>query len=97
MKKNRTIKGTNKTSANESEWITCQLSQPCEAKYLVIVVDRGQASEVNYFDSLEEAKRAFGEIAYDHGYEPEEINGSDRYAVSIWEWTKDRYEKVVFL
>ena len=50
---------------------------PCIAKYLVVLVDRGIAREVNYFDSLKEAKRAFGEIARDYGYEPEEINGSD--------------------
>ena len=67
---------------------------PCIAKYLVVVVDRGMASEVNYFDSREEAERAFGEIARDYGYEPEEINGSDYYDVSIWEWTEDRYERV---
>jgi len=41
-------------------------------------------SEVNYF-------RAFGEIAHDYGYEPEEINGSDKYDVSIWKWTEDRF------
>ena len=74
--------------------ITFELPQPCIAKYLVVVVTKGVASEVNYFDSLEEAKRAFGEIACDFGYEPEEINSSDYYAVSIWEWTNDRYEKV---
>lgn len=45
----------------------------------------GITSEVNYFKSLKEAKRAFGEIAHDYGYEPEEINGSDKYDVSIWE------------
>ena len=74
--------------------ISYQLPQPCDAKFLVVVVNSGVASEVNYFDSLEEAKRVFGEIACDFGYEPEEINGSDYYDVSIWEWTKDRYEKV---
>ena len=74
--------------------VAYQSPQPCIAKYLVVVVDRGTASEVNYFDSLKEAKRAFGEIAHDYGYKPEEINGSDKYDVSIWEWTEDRYEKV---
>lgn len=66
------------------------------AKYLVVVVDRGMASEVSYFDSLKEAKRAFGEIARDRGYKPSEINGSDKYDVSIWECTENRYEKVYF-
>ena len=52
--------------------ITYQLPQPCIAKYLVVVVDRGIACEVNYFDSLKEAKKTFGEIAHDYGYKPEE-------------------------
>ncbi|MEK6690541.1 MAG: hypothetical protein AABY78_04450 [Nitrospirota bacterium] len=52
------------------------------------------ASEVNYFNSLKEAKRAFGEIARDHRYKPSEINGSDYYHVSIWEWIGDRYEDI---
>ena len=73
---------------------TYQLPQPCIAKYLVVVVDRGRTSEVNHFTSLKEAKRDFEEIAHDYGYKPEEINGSDCYDVSIWEWTEDRYEKV---
>lgn len=81
-------------SETKNAFTTYETSKPCMAKYLVISVDRGVTSEVNYFDSLKEAKQAFGEIASDHGYEPEEINGSDRYDVSIWEWTKDRYKKV---
>lgn len=96
MKKKRAKKVTNKISTSNPKWITYQLPQPCEAKYLVVVVDRGMASEVNYYDSLEEAKRTFEEIANDYGYEPEEINGSDKYDVSIWEWTEERYEKVAF-
>ena len=94
MKKKRTKKVTNKISTSNPKWITYKLPQPCIAKYLVVVVDRGMASEVNYFNSLKEVKRVFGEIAHDYGYEPEEINGSDKYDVSIWKWTEDRYEKV---
>jgi len=30
----------------------------------------------------------------DFGYEPKEINGSDYYELSIWEWMGDRYEKI---
>jgi hypothetical protein len=71
-----------------------QLPLPCTAKYLVVVVDRGMTDEINYFTSFKEAKRAFGEIARDHGYKPKEINGSDYYDVSIWKWTEDRYDKV---
>jgi hypothetical protein len=89
------MKKSKKSTANNTNIITYQLPQPYIAKYLVVVVDRGMASEVNYFDSMKEAKRAFGEIAHDYGYEPEEINSSDKYDVSIWEWTEDRYEKVL--
>ena len=94
MKKKRTKKVTNKISTSNPKWIIYKLPQPCIAKYLVVVVDRDMTSEVNYFDSPKEAKRAFGEIARDYGYEPEEINGSDKYDVSIWKWTEERYEKV---
>lgn len=54
---------------------TYRLSQPL-AKYLIVAVERGITSEVNYFDSLKEAKRTFGEIAHDYGYKPSEINAS---------------------
>ena len=70
------------------------LPQSYMAKYLVVVMDRGIASEVMHFISFDEAKTAFGEVAHDHGYEPEEINRSDYYDVSIWEWTENRYEKI---
>lgn len=85
------MKKSKKTIAKNTDVITYQLPQPCIAKYLVSVVDRGMASEVNYFNSLKEAKRAFEEIARDYGYEPEEINQSDKYDISIWEWTEDRF------
>lgn len=71
-----------------------QLSQPAIAKYLIVVVDRGITSEINYFNSLKEAKRAFGEVASDHGYRPSEINGSDKYDVSIWKWSEERYQRI---
>lgn len=84
-----------KISATKSQNITTyKLPQPCDAKYLVVIVNRGMTSEVNCFNSLKEAKRAFGEIAREHGYRPSEINGSDKYDVSIWELTEGRYEKV---
>ena len=70
---------------NLSNYITYQLPQPCIAKYLVAVVNRGVASEINHFITFEEAKKAFEDIAHDHGYESEEINSSDYYDVSIWE------------
>lgn len=71
-----------------------KLPQLAIGKYLVVVVNRGMTSEVNYFNSLKEAKRAFGEIAHDYGYKPSEINASNKYDISIWKWTEDRYAKV---
>ena len=85
-----------KPTTKKTDVTTYKLSQPCIAKYLVVVVDSGMTSEVNYFDSLREAKRAFGEIARDYGYEPEEINSSDKYDVSIWKWTEERYKRIDF-
>jgi len=84
-----------KSSAHKNNAaITYQLSQLRIAKYLVVVVDRGITSEVNYFNSLKEAKRAFGKIAHDYRYKPSEINGSDKYDVSIWKWTEERYQRI---
>jgi len=77
-----------------SSSIDYKMPKPPLTKYLVVIADRGMTSEVNYFTSLKEAKRAFNEIAHDYGYLPEEINSSDKYDVSIWEWTEDRYEKI---
>jgi len=74
--------------------ITCQLPQACDAKYLVVVADRGMTSEINHFGTLKEAKRTFREIANDYGYRPSEMNGSDKYDVSIWKWTEERYQRV---
>lgn len=78
----------------ETGIIYYELPQPCDAKYLIVIVDRGISSEVNYFNTLKEAKQAFGEIAHDYGYKPNEINKSNHYDVSIWKWTEDRYQKV---
>jgi hypothetical protein len=74
--------------------ITSQIPQKYDVKYLVVVVDRGMTSDVNYFNSFKEAKRAFGEIAHDYGYRPSEINASEKYDVSIWKWTDERYQRV---
>jgi hypothetical protein len=82
-----------KNSTKGTGIITYQLPQPATARYLIVVSDRGIVSEVNHFTSLKEAKRAFGEIAHDYGYRPSEINASDKYDVSLWKWTEDRYEK----
>lgn len=83
-----------KSAIRNTDVITYRVPQSCSAEYLVVVVSRGMTNEVNHFTSLKEAKRAFKEIARSYRYEPEEINGSDYYDVSIWEWTEDRYEKV---
>ena len=74
--------------------ITCHLHQQHDAKYLVVVVDRGKTVEINHFGTLKEAKRVFGEIAGDYRYRPSGINSSNRLDVSIWEWTEERYQKV---
>jgi hypothetical protein len=68
-------------------------SQLPVASYLVVVADRGMASEVKPFRTFDEARTSFENIAREHGYEPEEINSSDYYDVSIWEWTENGYEK----
>lgn len=83
-----------RTTTETTTIIQNQDSSLFAAKYLILVVDRGMATEVNYFDSMREAKRAFGEIAHDHGYKPSEINTSDKYDVSIWKWTEERYQRV---
>lgn len=85
------IRKTNKFSIKNTI-IHYHLHQQCVAKYLIIVVNRGMASEINYCNSLKEAKRIFVKIAHVYRYEPEEINGSDYYDVSIWEWKDGRYE-----
>jgi len=61
---------------------------------LVVVVEGGKPSEVMHFISLHEARAAYGEVANDFGYEPEEINGSGLCNLSVWQWTEDRYEKI---
>jgi len=61
--------------------ITHQLPKPCDAKYLLVAVNRGMTSKVDKFSSLRDAKRAFGKIACGYRYKPCEINGSDYYHV----------------
>jgi hypothetical protein len=79
----------------KADEITYQLSHnPLVAKYLLVVVERGMTSVVNHFTSLEEAERAFNEIANDFGYKPGAINSSDFHEVSVWEWMEGKYEKV---
>ncbi len=85
----------NKRYVNKNTGIIAfQFSQPCNAKYLVVVANRGMTSEVHNFRSFKDAKREFGKIARYHRYKPSEINGSDYYHVSMWEWTEDSYEKI---
>lgn len=73
-----------------------QLPQPCIAKYLAVVVDRGMANEVNYFNSFRDAKQVFDEIASDHRLEPETVNKFGYYDVSIWRWTENRYVRLSY-
>jgi len=74
--------------------ITYELPKPCEAKYIVVVVDRGMTSEINHFGTLKESKRIFEKIASDYRYRPSKVNSSGRLDVSIWKWTENRYEKI---
>ena len=74
--------------------ITCHLPQQHDAKYVIVVVDRGKTVEINHFGTLKEAKRIFGEIAGDYRYILSEINSSNRLDGSIWEWTEERYQRV---
>lgn len=82
---------SNTVNNRKTSWI---MYKPCDAKFLIVATEGGKVVEINHFDSLQEAKRAFGEIAHDYGYKSSEINASDKYDVSIWKWTEDRYEKV---
>jgi hypothetical protein len=76
--------------------IMYHLPQQHDAKYLVVVVDRGKTVEINHFGTLKESKRIFEEIASDYRYRPSKINSSGRLDVSIWKLTEDRYEKVYY-
>jgi len=76
--------------------ITYHLPQQHDAKYIVVVVDRGKTVEINHFGTLKESKRIFEEIAGDYRYRPSRINSSDRLDVSIWKWTENRYEKIYY-
>jgi len=58
-RENKMIRKTNKSFVKNTI-IPYHLSQQCIARYLVIVVNRGMASEVNHCNSLKEAKRIFG-------------------------------------
>jgi hypothetical protein len=88
------VRRNEKSIVKNTNVFISQLRQPCNMKYIVVVIDRGMTSEVSYFDSLKEAKRAFGKIARNHRYRPSEINGSDYYHVSIWKWIGDRFEDI---
>jgi hypothetical protein len=74
--------------------ITCHLSQQHDAKYIVIVVERGKTVEINHFGTLKELKRIFKEIVSDYRYRPSKINSSGRLDVSIWKWTENRYQRI---
>jgi hypothetical protein len=76
--------------------IMYHLPQQHDAKYLVVVVDRGKTVDINHFRTLKESKRIFEEIAGDYRYRPSKINSSGRLDVSIWKWTENRYEKIDF-
>lgn len=70
------------------------IPQIYDAKFLIVAAEGGRVVEINHFGSFKDAKQVFDEIASDHDCEPETVNKSGYYDVSIWEWTEDRYEKV---
>ncbi|RJQ48597.1 MAG: hypothetical protein C4538_03530 [Nitrospiraceae bacterium] len=80
----------------ETGWIIYEMPKPCDAKYLIVAAEGGKIVEINYFGSFKDAKQVFDEIANDHGCEPETVNKSGYYDVSIWRWTENRYEKIYY-
>ncbi|MDI6728657.1 MAG: hypothetical protein QMD44_07010 [Thermodesulfovibrionales bacterium] len=76
--------------------ITYQLPQPCDAKFLIVAAEDGKVVEINHFGSFKDAKQVFDEIASDHVCEPETVNKSGYYDVSIWRWTENRYVRLSY-
>lgn len=78
----------------ETGIIYYELPQHCDAKFLIVAAEGGKVVEINHFAFFKDAKQVFDEIASDHGLEPETVNKSAYYDVSIWRWAEDRYKKV---
>ena len=78
----------------KSGWIMYEMPEPCGAKFLIVAAEGGKVVEINHFGSFKDAKQVFDEIASDHGCEPETVNKSGYYDVSIWRWTENRYVRL---
>ena len=77
----------------KSTWI---MYKPYDAKFLIVAAEGGKVVEINHFGSFKDAKQVFDEIASDHGLEPEALNKSGYYDVSIWRWTENRYVRLKY-
>lgn len=85
-----------KNKSSISSVITYQLPRPCDAKFLIVAAEGGKVVEINHFGSFRDAKQVFDEIASDHRLEPETVNKSGYYDVSIWRWTENRYLRLSY-
>ncbi len=80
----------------ETDIIYYELPNPCDAKFLIVAAEGGKVVEINHFGSFKDAKQVFDEIAADYGHEPETVNKSGYYDVSIWCWTENRYVRISY-
>ena len=80
----------------ETDIIYYELPKPCDAKFLIVAAESGKVVEINHFGSFKDAKQVFDEIASDHRLEPETVNKSAYYDVSIWRWTENRYVRLSY-
>lgn len=62
----------------------------------LFVAEGGKVVEINHFDSFKDDKQVFDEIASDHRCEPETVNKSGYYDVSIWRWTENGYVRLSY-
>ncbi len=77
-------------------WNMHRMLRTCDAKFLIVAAEGGKVVEINHFGSFKDAKQVSDEIASDHGFEPEEINKTGYYDVSIWRWTENRYVRLKY-
>jgi len=78
------------------EKIRWTMYKPYNAKFLIVAVEGGKVVEINHFGSFKDAKQVFDEIASDHRCEPETVNKSGYYDISIWRWTENRYLRLSY-
>ena len=63
--------------------ISWLMPNPCDAKFLIVAAEGGKVVEINHFGSFKDAKQVFDEIVSDHLCEPETVNKSGYYDISI--------------